>query len=472
MEAFRRNITGLWRKITYNGINAQTSFYEKKRIVVFNGLLVAGSFLSILWLIFIQSKQSSFQFTWLTLFNSIPLFLCATVFLAVNLKYYKEAITISLFCFPPLLLFMGLLNHEYGVRLMMFIFCIFPFFFLHHIQRITLGFAHAAVCIMLFEYVAFIGWGNDMLTLPPVHIIYSILFYALILLFLYAILYSVKFQVWAYERSIQKRKKELQEKNDELKNLLLFRDKLTLILSHDAKVPLTGAVHLVEYLSLNEYKEHEVKKFLPLISGEIRNTLEMFDVMNKWASLKTNTQQNKPLEISASCLFETVQNQISNTAVMKEISVKNSASKEHTVFADVNSMQVVLRNLLSNAIKFTPAGGSITVDSVMNNDSCTIRIKDTGAGIAADVLNKIFAGTIISTPGTNDEKGTGLGLQICMDLVKQNNGTISCESQPGKGSVFMINLPTAGAAKHTAIKNTAGKSILARTAAYEESLFL
>jgi two-component system, sensor histidine kinase and response regulator len=470
MEEFRNKIAVLWRTVTYNGINEKTPFYEKKRMVVFNGLLVAGSFLSLLWLVFTQSKQNTFQFTFLTLVNTLPLSLCVVIFLTVTRQYYKEAITISLFCFPPLLIVMGLLNHEYGVRLMMFIFSIFPFFFLHHIKRITLGFVHAAVCIMLFEYFTFIPSGSNAFSAIPVHSIYSLLFHGLILLFLYAILYSVKFQVWAYERSIQKRKAELIAKNDELKNLLLFRDKLTLILSHDAKVPLTGAVHLVEYLNLNDYKEEEVKKFLPLISGEIRNTLEMFDVINKWANLKTNSLQSKAAEISVNCLYETVKAQIVNTATIKEIEIKNNINQEHIVFADVNSMQVVLRNLLSNAIKFTPAGGTITIDSVVSNDLYTIRIKDTGAGMKADVIEKIFAGEMISTPGTNDEKGTGLGLQICMDLVKQNNGTITCESEPGKGTMFMIHLPKPLNTKCAGIKASVSKTKPVK-AAYKESLF-
>lgn len=469
MEEFKQKLAGIWRRITYNGINEETPFYEKKRMVVFNGLAAAGAVLSLLWLLYTITKAGAFQYSVLAAVNTLPLLLCIVIYLTVSFRYYKGAIAISLFLFPLLLLTLGVMNHEPGVRLMMFIYCIFPFFFLHHIQKIVFGFVHAAICFLVFEYIILTPAGVGFATLPA-HSFYSLIFQALILLFLFAVLYSVKFQVWAYERSIQKRKEELTEKNDELKNLLLFRDKLTLILSHDAKVPLTGAVHLVEYLNLNNYKEEEVRKFLPLVSAEIRNTLEMFDAINKWASLKTNTSSGKFSKISSQCLFETVKGSITNVAAIKEITIRNNTNREHFAFADTNSMQVVLRNLLSNAVKFTPGGGTITVDSVVQDDYCLIKINDTGAGIDEAVIEKIFAGTIITTPGTNDEKGTGLGLQICMDLIKQNNGKITCQSEKGNGTTFIVQLPVPPTT-HIVQQRVKNSNILSAKESYHETIF-
>jgi signal transduction histidine kinase len=114
------------------------------------------------------------------------------------------------------------------------------------------------------------------------------------------------------------------------------------------------------------------------------------------------------------------------------------------VRADPNMVRLVLRNLVGNAIKFTPQNGTITVAAKQLESQWEISVADTGVGILPQDRAKIFgAGNLHTTLGTAREKGTGLGLRLCKEFVERNEGRISFESIPGKGSTFRFTLPLA-----------------------------
>ena len=108
-------------------------------------------------------------------------------------------------------------------------------------------------------------------------------------------------------------------------------------------------------------------------------------------------------------------------------------------------MDIIIRNLLSNAVKYTPRGGriSILLKEKKSEDNCILlKICDNGIGIPAEKQKYLFISTeVSSTPGTENEKGTGLGLKLCYELIQINKGTISVESAEGEGTCFSITLP-------------------------------
>jgi two-component system sensor histidine kinase/response regulator len=134
------------------------------------------------------------------------------------------------------------------------------------------------------------------------------------------------------------------------------------------------------------------------------------------------------------------------TADMKEISVDFSKDGSSTAFFDKDLLDIVIRNLLSNAVKYTPRGGriSIMLNGETDNGKHTIlKICDNGVGIPEAKQKDLFTSDEIeSTRGTENEKGTGLGLKLCHDLIILNNGTITVESSEGKGTCFLITLPS------------------------------
>ena len=119
-----------------------------------------------------------------------------------------------------------------------------------------------------------------------------------------------------------------------------------------------------------------------------------------------------------------------------------SVKHNHTIFADKNMLDSILRNLISNAIKFTNKGGKIKITAIKTETDFQISVSDNGIGISPEKLDDIFRiDKHIHTNGTDGEMGTGLGLLLCNDFVNRHGGRIWTESTPGKGSKFTFCLP-------------------------------
>ena len=133
---------------------------------------------------------------------------------------------------------------------------------------------------------------------------------------------------------------------------------------------------------------------------------------------------------------------VNDMAVDKNIELRSSIPEEMTVFADKDMIKTVLRNLLSNAIKFTYRNGKVKLQAAVVNGGVEISISDTGIGMTNEILTKLFRiDANLSTRGTEDEKGTGLGLFLCKEFVGKHGGKIWAESESGKGSTFKLFLP-------------------------------
>ena len=132
-------------------------------------------------------------------------------------------------------------------------------------------------------------------------------------------------------------------------------------------------------------------------------------------------------------------------AKAKNITINFSASDQINVFADIDMLNAVLRNLVSNAIKFTHTGGTIRITANQTESNTTISVSDNGIGIAPHNLIKLFEmSEVITTKGTAEETGTGLGLLLCKEFVEKHGGKIWVESELGKGSDFKFTLPVRG----------------------------
>ena len=128
----------------------------------------------------------------------------------------------------------------------------------------------------------------------------------------------------------------------------------------------------------------------------------------------------------------------------KKIMLINSIAKPINVIADAGTIDIVVRNLLSNAIKFCRAGDSITISATVESRFLYLSVADTGTGMSKEVQQKLFnSADYYSTHGTANETGTGLGLNLCVEFVTLNGGSIWVESELGKGSTFTFTIPIA-----------------------------
>ena len=145
------------------------------------------------------------------------------------------------------------------------------------------------------------------------------------------------------------------------------------------------------------------------------------------------------------CLYDMVEENLTllkHMYINKDITIHNNVNPSFLILSDISTLGIVIRNLLSNAIKFTNRNGVIEIS--LNNDSenSIITITDNGVGIEPEDIEKLFdPSKSDSKPGTENEKGTGLGLMLCKELIEFNDGSISVKSNLGLGSSFIISLP-------------------------------
>jgi signal transduction histidine kinase len=132
-------------------------------------------------------------------------------------------------------------------------------------------------------------------------------------------------------------------------------------------------------------------------------------------------------------------------AADKQISIHNCVADEYAVMADQNMINLVLRNLVSNALKFTQQGGEVHLNAERSGDAIRIWIRDTGIGIPNEKIEQLMNGgqSKVTTRGTSNEKGSGIGLLLCKEFIEKHNSTITIKSTPGKGSEFSFELPGA-----------------------------
>jgi signal transduction histidine kinase len=239
---------------------------------------------------------------------------------------------------------------------------------------------------------------------------------------------------------IQNNKLEVQ--TEELERLNHVKDRFFSIISHDLRNNMTTMKLYFDLMSNKKYKPENIEELTKQIASSVENNIDLLENLLVWASSQI---KGLPLKFESLNVFELVNKNIAlaaSIAHQKNINLINLCNANDIAYADKNTINLVLRNLIVNAIKFTNDEGKITVSSMVSNSLIQISIIDNGVGIDQDKLKQMFTQhENPSTQGTANEKGTGLGLLLCADFIKQNNGTIYAKSEKDKGSVFTFELP-------------------------------
>jgi PAS domain S-box-containing protein len=235
-------------------------------------------------------------------------------------------------------------------------------------------------------------------------------------------------------------------KQSEIKLLLSNADKdlFISILAHDLRNPFNTILGFSELLmdGLRTYDLDTIEKQIGIIHAISQKTYTLLEDLLMWAKSQSGKLDFNPQKIDFSrvCL-ETVDS-IKMNAHSKNISLDYLSQGEIPLSADENMLKIVIRNLLANSIKFTNRGGQIDIRTEQTASYLTVTISDNGVGIAPERVNNLFEiSQRITTPGTANEKGTGLGLLLCKEFVEKHQGKIWVESILGKGSHFKFTLP-------------------------------
>lgn len=237
---------------------------------------------------------------------------------------------------------------------------------------------------------------------------------------------------------------ELQSVTNNLAESNAIKDKMFSVIGHDLRSPV-GSIKMMLELILGDFDNYELKKIKETLNSLSKTTEEVFNLLENllwWARSQNGTLAIFPENIELTPLISGLYYLNKGSFSLKNIKFSNSVEKECLVHADMNMLKTVLRNLISNAIKFTPEGGTVSISATEEGEYVRIRVSDTGVGISDDNLSKLFdEKQQMSSLGTNNEAGSGLGLILCKNFVQSNNGKIRVESTLGKGSTFTVEIP-------------------------------
>jgi two-component system, sensor histidine kinase LadS len=245
------------------------------------------------------------------------------------------------------------------------------------------------------------------------------------------------------EIEVEKRTEQLQEQHNELEKLNSTKDHFFSIISHDLRGPVNAFSGLSTLVKLSvENKDYdqlpEMAERLDYSSNQLTHLL---DNLLNWAVNQKGEIPFTPEKIELKFMIEHIFNTFKNMADSKKIHLESTIPKDIFITADRNTVMTIFRNLVNNAIKFTEEGGMVSLSAISKEGLASIKIADTGIGIAKDRLETIFQLKEDKGQGTAGEKGLGLGLRLVSEFVALNKGSIAVESKEGVGATFTIEIP-------------------------------
>lgn len=243
---------------------------------------------------------------------------------------------------------------------------------------------------------------------------------------------------------IEEQSRLIISKNQELKELNLTKDKFFSIIGHDLGNQFNIIVGFSELL-ISNFKNLDDKKIEYHLTNIYNSSMlanELLDNLLTWAKLQTKAIKYNPDVFDAHAKILESVDFLEGAITKKKINIKVLAKGKISICADANMFSTVMRNLIANAIKFSHQQGTVTIHLLRRDSFCEISVQDHGVGISPEDMQKIFRiDSNHSTPGTNGEKGTGLGLILCKEFIEKHDGKIWVESSVGGGSQFTFTMP-------------------------------
>lgn len=245
-------------------------------------------------------------------------------------------------------------------------------------------------------------------------------------------------------QEIEQQSLRIASQNKQLSGTINLKNRIFSLIAHDLRSPVVNILYMLNLLKEKEYKE----KYDTFANSSIeyaQMVISLLENMLVWGRGQEDKIKYTPSIQNLADVILTNLSIFKETSDKKDISVNFTQLGRASAYFDKDLLDIIIRNLLSNAVKYTPRGGRISIllrEKVPGGDGILLKICDSGIGITESKQKDLFSSReIFSTPGTENEKGTGLGLKLCHELVIINKGTISVESNPGEGTCFSISLP-------------------------------
>ncbi len=236
---------------------------------------------------------------------------------------------------------------------------------------------------------------------------------------------------------LSKYQKELEETNQS-------KDKFFSIIAHDLRNPLSSFITVTEFLNndFDTLDNVEKKEFINDMFNSSKLLFGLLENLLYWSRSQMGVIEFNLMQLDVNYLVNQCVELLQMQANNKNITISTRLAENLLIKADANMLLTVIRNIISNAIKFTPKDGKITVSTGSFEKYVYIRVKDSGVGITEEKIKQLFEpSNFESNPGTNNEKGTGLGLVLCNEFIQKHKGRIDVISSVKEGSIFTILIP-------------------------------
>jgi len=246
--------------------------------------------------------------------------------------------------------------------------------------------------------------------------------------------------------TLQRQKKELEALNEKLAESNATKDKFFSIIAHDLRGHFNSLIGGTDLLIQYFHKINEEEKIhlLSRIHIASKEAYTLLSNLLEWSRSQTGRIVCEPVKLNLNDVINTNISLFQQSVKEKNIDLINGIREDIFVYADESMLNTVIRNLISNSIKFTHKGGRVRINAGYVGELIEVSVSDTGIGMKEDDVKKLFRADIhLSSRGTAEEHGTGLGLILCKEFVEKNGGKIRIESKEGKGtcSYFTITPP-------------------------------
>jgi two-component system, sensor histidine kinase and response regulator len=455
-----RFFSSIQQQIAEIGYDSSLPEYTKKRVLIFNQLNFLAFLLSLMRFFYISLFTPRFFSVSALLINFALCVFFISMMWIMHKQFFRIATISSFFLVPPLFALVSWATKDNGMDMFVLLYMMFSFFFLNQLKNIIIAFLYCLIFFLLIHFIFQKGFNYRLSNVPNLYLI--IFNYLVAFLMFFATLYLIKYQVWVYEKSVKEKTKVLAERNieieaknetlsmqavyletttQELTELNQVKTKLFSVISHDLRTSIYALKNIFEALRLGYISKEDLINELPGLSNEIDNCTEVMENLLNWGRDQFKESRIVIERIDLREIAAITFKHLLNRANRKNITLVNSSATPVYVYADVQMIKIVMRNLVANAVKFTPAGGSIEIFTEEKGDFTNVCVKDNGIGMTEQAIAKVFSNEYYTTLGTNKETGTGLGLIICRDFIKSNNGNFVINSVINEGTIFTISLP-------------------------------
>ena len=245
---------------------------------------------------------------------------------------------------------------------------------------------------------------------------------------------------------LEYQKKAFKKQKDQLEVSNATKNKFFRIIAHDLRNPISTLVGSTGFIltDIDSFDKDKMKRIIEELNKLSLTTYTLLENLLDWSTSQMGeiAFDPKPLELLSLVKenLELVKSKIDEKNIRMEIDIPENLM----VLADENMIHNIIRNLITNAVKFTPDNGHIRIFAESKGELYYLSIADNGVGISKEHLENLFRlDKHVTTPGTHNEKGSGLGLILCKEFIERNGGTITVESEPGEGSTFTITIKPA-----------------------------